>query len=96
MERPKRTERGREEVADVGARRVAELVSLHVDRVEAGGLRMKISDRVSTSLGDGYIVGKDLAESSCWRWTILLDDGRERCFFERELREGANRDMMER
>jgi len=48
---------------------------------------MKRNDRVSTPLGSGCIVGKDLGEYSCWRWLVLLDDGRERCFFERELRE---------
>lgn len=41
--------------------------------------------QVKTKHGLGVIVGKDLPDHACWRWIVRLEDGRELCYFPREV-----------
>ena len=50
---------------------------------------VKLGSRVTTTHGCGEIVGKDLPDCACWRWIVRLDDGRELCYFQREMQCGC-------
>jgi hypothetical protein len=48
-------------------------------------MSLDIGSMAMTPLGSGRVVGRDLPESKAWRWIVEVD-GKELCFFPKEVR----------